>query len=196
MSARIYSFPSVGPNRLGPPVPGGKMCGMYPMAWRHGELVPHSGIDLCAPKGTPIIVPLPGVVTRRTVTEHGGNNVTVRHDGFVTYYAHCDEILVNVGQKVRQHEVIATVGQTGVTSAGVRITPHLHWQVQASEEFSSEHYDPVALLDTLGVRKEGLLFYWKDGYPKVPMRWLPSLLAVALGAGAVVGSVWIAREVR
>ena len=184
----------LGPNRLAPPVPGGEMCGMYPQAWRLGQLVSHKGVDFCAPKGTPIIVPLPGVVTRRTVTEHGGNNVTVRHNGFVTYYAHADEIFVNVGQKVRRHEVIATVGNSGTTSSGFTMTPHLHLQVMASEDFSSEHYDPVAFLDALGVRKDGISFYWKDGYPKVPTSAFPPWLAVALGAGLVVGSIWIVRR--
>lgn len=194
MSGHIYTFPYAGTARSAPPVPGGKLCGMYPYAWRRGALVSHRGVDFCAPKGTPIIVPLAGVVTRKTVTTHGGRNVTVRHDGFVTYYAHADEIFVEVGQRVRQFEIIATVGQTGVTSAGLAIDPHLHFQVQAEEDFSSTHYDPVAFLDALGVQKVGLSFFWKDGFPKRPR---PSgMLAAVLGAGAVVGSVWLVQEMR
>jgi murein DD-endopeptidase MepM/ murein hydrolase activator NlpD len=157
-------------------------------------LVPHKAVDLCAPRGTPIIAPLSGEVTRRGVSEHGGNNFMIRHgSGLVTYYAHADEVYVSVGQRVRQHEIVATVGSSGVTSLGRSMDPHLHLQVQASEDFSSEHYDPVAFLDALGIRKDGLLFYWKDGYPR--SAGISPLLAFALGAGAVVGSVWLVREV-
>lgn len=195
MTVHVYNFPTSGPNRLAPPVLGGEMCGLYPMAWRGGQLRPHSGIDLCAPRGTPIIMPLPGVVTRKTRTDHGGNNFTVRHDGgFVTYYAHCDDILVDVDQPVRQFEIAATVGQTGVNTYGNAVDPHLHWQVQATEDFSSTHYSPEALLDTIGIYRQGLVYYWKEGFPQRPPSTVRAAGAFVVGAAVVVGLTAVAGK--
>ena len=190
----IYTFPRSGPNRLAPPVPGGVLCGAYPVAWRGNppEPVDHRAIDFCAPKGTPIIAILPGVVVTKTTTEHGGNNFIISHGSFVTYYAHCDRIFKEIGDRVQKFEIVATVGQTGVTSQGYTPDPHLHMQVMATASFSSEHYDPVAFLDGLGVQKRGLNFYWKDGYPKG----LSPILALGIGALAVVGGVFVWTKVR
>jgi murein DD-endopeptidase MepM/ murein hydrolase activator NlpD len=54
-----------------------------------------------------------------------GNRVTVDHgNGYKTFYAHCDRILVSEGQKVARGDLIATVGSTGHSTA-----PHLHYEV-------------------------------------------------------------------
>ena len=59
---------------------------------------------------------------------HGsyGNLVAIRHDnGYVTYYAHNSSILVSVGQKVYQGQIIARAGMTGNASG-----PHCHFEVR------------------------------------------------------------------
>jgi murein DD-endopeptidase MepM/ murein hydrolase activator NlpD len=45
---------------------------------------------------------------------------------FITLYGHCEDILVKVGQKVEQGQVIATVGDTGWST-----NPHLHFEIRA-----------------------------------------------------------------
>lgn len=94
----------------------------------------HHGIDIFAPKGTPIhsAVPL-GIVI--TITEEdsfgkrnmGGNTVTVLGShGRIYYYAHLQEIKTHVGAIVTQKSVLGTVGNTG----NAKGTPsHCHWSI-------------------------------------------------------------------
>lgn len=57
-----------------------------------------------------------------------GHYVVIDHgDGIKTLYAHCDQLLVNVGQTVVAGQQIATVGSTGFSTG-----PHLHLEVQTS----------------------------------------------------------------
>jgi hypothetical protein len=90
----------------------------------HEEL-PHPGIDVAAPTGTPIVAAADGVVT--SVFENGGYGrmVIVNHGrGLVTRYAHCSRFLVQQGQRVKRGDIIAEVGSTGIATA-----PHLHYEV-------------------------------------------------------------------
>ncbi|MEE8137310.1 MAG: M23 family metallopeptidase [Thermoanaerobaculia bacterium] len=98
----------------------------------------HPGIDLAASPGTPIHAPADGVVVfagrypvRLSVAWwRYGNLVALRHgDRFITLFGHCAEILVPTGRKVRQGEVIATVGNTGWSTS-----PHLHYEVRKKED--------------------------------------------------------------
>jgi hypothetical protein len=88
----------------------------------------HEGIDLFAPKGTPVIAAADGVVTRVNENRLGGKVVWQRPKGknLSLYYAHLDEQLVNFGQKVNAGDTIGLVGNTG----NARTTPpHLHFGV-------------------------------------------------------------------
>lgn len=98
------------------------------------ELELHSGLDLAAPIGTPVLSPTAGVVTfagpveadRRSDWWRMGRMVVVRHgDQFVTLYGHCEELLVRAGQRVAAGDRLATVGETGWTTA-----PHLHYEIR------------------------------------------------------------------
>lgn len=91
----------------------------------HHEARPHQGIDVAAPAGTPIVAPADGRVIDVRTTAGYGKMLTIDHgNGLVTRYAHCSQILVKVGQRVRRNEKIALVGKTGLATA-----PHLHYEV-------------------------------------------------------------------
>ena len=105
----------------------------------------HAGIDLAAAVGTPIYAPANGVVAfagryplRRSVGWwRYGNLVALRNgERFITLFGHCDEIKVRSGQKVRQGDVIATVGNTGWST-----NPHLHYEVRRLGE--DRTYTPI-----------------------------------------------------
>jgi murein DD-endopeptidase MepM/ murein hydrolase activator NlpD len=90
---------------------------------------PHEGIDLTAPRGTPIYSTADGTVIQAGYREGGfGKKVLIDHGyGYRTVYGHCDEILVQPGQKVSRGEVIAKVGSTGLSKS-----PHLHYEVHVN----------------------------------------------------------------
>lgn len=91
----------------------------------HHEARPHEGIDISAPKGTPILAPASGRVVDVSARSGYGKMVTIDHgNGIVTRYAHCEKILVRVGQWVKRNEKVALVGNTGIATA-----PHLHYEV-------------------------------------------------------------------
>lgn len=94
----------------------------------------HAGLDLAAPRGTPIHAPAAGEVifagaysTRQSAAWwRRGNLVVLRHgDGFLTFFAHCAELKVEAGQKVGRGQVIATVGSSGLSSG-----PHLYYEIR------------------------------------------------------------------
>jgi murein DD-endopeptidase MepM/ murein hydrolase activator NlpD len=85
----------------------------------------HAGIDIPAPRGTPVRAVLSGVVVQvgfwNGTSVGAGNAITIRHpSGAATSYLHLDAISVAQGAPVQQGAVVGTVGSTGATY------PHLH----------------------------------------------------------------------
>lgn len=92
------------------------------------ESRPHEGIDMSAPMGAPIIAPAAGRV--KSVGNEPGYGKTFEIDhgnGIVTKFAHCSQIMVRTGQLVTRSQLIATVGNTGLSTG-----PHLHYEVHVN----------------------------------------------------------------
>ena len=99
-----------------------------------GEIAYHSGTDIAAPEGTPILAAADGTVTiANAINSWGGGygyHIKVKHnDTYDTLYAHCSSICVTVGQEVKQGEVIGYVGTTGNSTGN-----HLHFEVWQNGE--------------------------------------------------------------
>ena len=99
-----------------------------------GEIAYHSGTDIAAPGGTPILAAADGAVTiANAIDSWGGGygyHIKVKHnDTYETLYAHCSSICVTVGQEVKQGEVIGYVGTTGNSTGN-----HLHFEVWQNGE--------------------------------------------------------------
>lgn len=85
----------------------------------------HSGLDLAAKVGAPVLSAADGEVVFTGRNGGYGNSVTIQHkNGYKTVYAHCSQILVEVGETVKMGRVVALVGRTG-TATGA----HLHFEV-------------------------------------------------------------------
>lgn len=87
----------------------------------------HSGLDISAPRGTPIKAAAAGTVTFSGNAGDGyGYYVVIAHgNGVQTVYAHCSQVIAKKGQQVSQGEVIAKVGSTGNSTGN-----HLHLEVR------------------------------------------------------------------
>ena len=88
-----------------------------------GVVSEHNGVDISAPTGTPIVSPLDGTVIEANTHATGGKQLVIKHvNGYRTGYAHLSGYAVNKGDTVKQGQVIAYVGNTGVSTAS-----HLHF---------------------------------------------------------------------
>ena len=110
---------------------------------RDGGKRKHEGIDIFAPKGTFVIAPTDGIVARVGNSTLGGKTVWMNDvkRGHSYYFAHLDSQMVRPGTKVKQGDVLGTVGNTG----NARTTPsHLHFGV-----FQNASKDPVTYISTM-----------------------------------------------
>ncbi|MBE1236734.1 M23 family metallopeptidase [Phaeovibrio sulfidiphilus] len=94
----------------------------------NGLAARHEGVDMGAPRGTPIAATAPGKVVYAGWRGRYGRVVDVDHGvGLLTRYAHMDAITVQMGQKLEKGDVIGTVGSTGRSTG-----PHLHYEIRVN----------------------------------------------------------------
>jgi len=117
-----------------------------------GDIV-HTGVDIDAPEGAPILATGPGTVISADwglytevagdINDPYGKAVVIRHDfgykgeNIYTIYAHMSEIIAVVGQHVETGDVIGLVGETGATTG-----PHLHFEVRVGSNTFYRTYNP------------------------------------------------------
>ena len=144
------------------PVAAGQYQISSPFGSRDGTF--HAGVDLAAPRGTPIVAAGPGTVT--VVTCQAGNGscdrdggagvsgcgwyVEIVHaNGYVTRYCHMlTRPIVAVGQSIQAGQQIGVVGMSGNASG-----PHLHFEVHTSKPATSKNaIEPLAFLRQQGLK--------------------------------------------
>jgi len=90
----------------------------------------HSGVDLAAPRGTPIYASGDGVVKKAQRVSGYGIYVSLDHvNGFETAYGHMSKIASGIksGVRVRQGQIIGYVGSTGNSTGN-----HLHFEIKVN----------------------------------------------------------------
>lgn len=98
----------------------------------------HTGMDFAGETGTPVLASALGIVRLAAWDEMFGNLVVLDHgNGFTSWYGHNDSLLVELGDLVPRGQPVATLGNTGRSSA-----PHVHFEVRLDEE----PLDPAFLL--------------------------------------------------
>ena len=84
----------------------------------------HTGIDVARDTGSEIISATNGTVILAEEQSSYGKVLKIQNNDLILLYAHCDELLVNVGDQITMMQPIAKVGSTG-NSTG----PHLHFEI-------------------------------------------------------------------
>jgi murein DD-endopeptidase MepM/ murein hydrolase activator NlpD len=104
----------------------------------------HQGLDIAAPIGTPIHVPIAGTVIDSGPASGFGLWVRVQHDdGTITTYGHINRSFVSVGERVAKGQEIAEVGNRGQSTG-----PHLHIEVTTP---GGSKINPKPWLDEHGI---------------------------------------------
>ncbi len=118
--------------------------------WRNnpvtGQWAFHSGIDLGASMGTPVLAAKTGKVEFAGWEGGYGNFIEIVHNSFGTRYAHLSQIYVTQGQRVVKGQQIGRVGSTGRSTG-----PHLHFEVIIPSAQGWSTLDPASYLIRLAM---------------------------------------------
>ena len=146
---QMYTSPSFGFPVLGK---DNNAIQSYWGAVRDGGARSHEGIDIFAPRGTPVVAAVDGMVSSTGERGLGGKQVWLRAGlfGKSLYYAHLDSILVSTGNKVTIGDTLGLVGNTG----NARTTaPHLHFGIYKSGQGAINPLPFVKLTEKPGVQR-------------------------------------------
>lgn len=99
----------------------------------------HRGLDIAAAAGSGIYASLPGRVVEVDSSPIYGNYITLDHgNGLMTTYCHCESIAAPLGANLRRGELVALVGNTGISTG-----PHVHFEISKD----GRYYNPAWVLD-------------------------------------------------
>lgn len=91
----------------------------------------HSGLDIAAPRRTPVRAANDGIVNLSKPLFVTGNTIIIDHGlNLYSIYYHLDELLVEKGDEVKKGQLIGLVGSTGFSTG-----PHLHWAASIGPVF-------------------------------------------------------------
>ncbi|HEX9773423.1 MAG TPA: peptidoglycan DD-metalloendopeptidase family protein [Steroidobacteraceae bacterium] len=125
--------------RLGAPIAGRRSSSFGLRRYFNGQArAPHSGMDIAAPAGTPIVNPAPGRVLDAGDFFFNGQTVIVDHgQGVIAIYCHLSRTDVKPGDELGAGAQLGLVGATGRVTAA-----HLHWGIAINRAL----VDPALLL--------------------------------------------------
>jgi murein DD-endopeptidase MepM/ murein hydrolase activator NlpD len=104
----------------------------------NGEDAFHKGVDFASDAGADVLAVASGIVTFAGPREGYGNLVEINHgNGYLTRYAHNEQVLVSVGEEVERGQALAIVGSTGHSTG-----PHVHFEVLRD----GRQIDPMAFV--------------------------------------------------
>jgi murein DD-endopeptidase MepM/ murein hydrolase activator NlpD len=119
---RLESLPSILPT-MGWLTSRFSSARMHPI---HNRPLPHEGVDISAPRDTPIFAAAKGRVIQAGWMAGYGLAVEIDHGfGITTLYGHASRLIAQRGQEVLRGDMIARVGSTGISTSS-----HLHYEVR------------------------------------------------------------------